>query len=102
MEMEAPVNVAIKKVTERESKERFVLINSATREVITVHDVSEATLRKFFRQRGMPEELVDRCFDRARDRYAANQPAARVDDASETMQDDDLLFELGLSDDKAS
>ena len=92
------MDVAIKKVAEREEQERFVLVNATTREVLTVHDVSESTLRRFFKQRGMTDELFEDCLTKARDRYQdrAEKSSAPVSDASDTIEDDDLLFELGL------
>jgi hypothetical protein len=95
------VDVAIKKVAERDGQERFVLVNASTREVLTVNDVSEPTLRRFFQQRGANGELVNECLDRARLKHGESGRKANVpvNQASETMGDDDLLFELGLDDD---
>jgi hypothetical protein len=95
------VDVAIKKVAERDGQERFVLVNAITREVLTVNDVSEPTLRRFFEQRGTNGQLLDECFDRARRQHGESSRKANVpvNQASETMGDDDLLFELGLDDD---
>lgn len=95
------MDVAIKKVAERNGQERFVLVNPNTREVLTVNDVSETTLRSFFKQRGMSGGLIDECIDRARQRHRTppDRPGVPVSDASDTMGDDDLLFELGLGED---
>lgn len=95
------MNVAIKKVSERDAEERFVLVNATTREVLTVHDVTEAPLRRYFKQQGMSDELFDACLARARARYQkrSDQPAAAVNEASDTIRDDDLLFDLGLGED---
>ena len=95
------MDVAIKKVAERDGQERFVLVNAGTREVLTINDVSESTLRRFFKQRGADDELIDECLDRARLQRgeSGGQPNVPVNQASETMGDDDLLFELGLDDD---
>ena len=95
------MDVAIKKVAERDGQERFVLVNASTREVLTVNDVSEATLRRFFRQRGANDNLIEECLDRARLKHGSSGRKANVpvNQASETMGDDDLLFELGLDDD---
>jgi len=95
------VDVAIKKVAERDGRERFVLVNASTRKVLTVNDVSEATLRRFFHQRGANDDLIDECLDRARLQHgeSARKANVPVNQASETMGDDDLLFELGLEDD---
>lgn len=92
------MDVAIKKVAERDGQERFVLVNPTTREVLTVNDVSEQTLRRYFEQRGATSDLIEECLDRARRRHDQSAPKASVpvNDASETMGDDDLLFELGL------
>ena len=95
------VDVAIKKVSERDGKDRFVLINATTREVVTVNDVSEATIRRFFRDKGASNEMIADCLAKARKNYGPGSAKASVpaSDAQETMGDDDLLFELGLSED---
>ena len=95
------VDVAIKKVSERDGKDRFVLVNATTREVVTVNDVSEKTIRGFFRDRGASDKMVADCLAKARKDYGAGarQASDPGDDAQETMGDDDLLFELGLSED---
>ncbi|MBP88634.1 MAG: hypothetical protein CMJ64_18290 [Planctomycetaceae bacterium] len=95
------MDVAIKIVAERNGQERFVLVNASTREVLTVNDVSEPTLRRFFQQRGANDDLISECLDRARLRRgeSARQANVPVNQASETMGDDDLLLELGLDDD---
>lgn len=95
------VDVAIKKVSERAGKDRFVLVNATTREVVTVHDVSEATIRRFFRDKGASDEMIADCLAKARKNYGPGAPKVSVpaNDAQETMGDDDLLFELGLSED---
>ncbi len=95
------MDVAIKKVSERDGKDRFVLVNAATREVVTVNDVSEATIRRFFRDKGASDDTISECLAKARKKYGegASKASVPVDDAQETMGDDDLLFELGLSED---
>lgn len=95
------MDVAIKKVSEREGTDRFVLVNPTTREVVTVNDVSEATLRRFFREKGASEEVIDECLAKARKNYGerSRKASVPVSDAQETMGDDDLLFELGLGED---
>lgn len=95
------VDVAIKKVSERDGKDRFVLVNATTREVVTVNDVSEATIRRFFRDKGASDEMLADCLAKARKDYGRGARGASVpaNDAQETMGDDDLLFELGLSED---
>ena len=95
------VEVAIKKVSERDGKDRFVLANATTREVVTVNDVSEATLRRFFRDQGASEAMLNDCLAKARKAFGegARKASVPVNDAQETLGDDDLLFELGLGDD---
>ena len=95
------MDVAIKKVSERDGKDRFVLVNPTTREVVTVNDVSEATLRRFFSNKGAGDALVDECLAKARNLFGGSRKKASVpvSDAQETMGDDDLLFELGLGED---
>ncbi len=95
------VDVAIKKVSERDGKDRFVLINATTREVVTVHDVSEATIRRYFGDKGASDAMLTDCLNKARKNYGKNARKAGVpaNDAQETMGDDDLLFELGLGED---
>jgi hypothetical protein len=90
------VDIAIKKVGRRDGKERFVLVNTETREIVTVNDVSEAALRRFFRQRGVTEELLNQCLERARRRYDEAAKRSPVDEHADTMEGDDLLFQLGL------
>lgn len=93
------MDVAIKKVGEREESERFVLVNAKTRQVITTNDVSEGAIRRFFQKKNIKKDLLDRCFERARQRYAQTANAAKVSESADTMDEDDLLFELGLDDD---
>lgn len=95
------MDVAIKKVSERNGQDRFVLVNAATREVVTVHDVSETTIRRYFHGKGANDETISECLARARKKYGegTSKASVPVDDAQETMGDDDLLFELGLSED---
>lgn len=95
------MDVAIKKVSEQDGRDRFVLVNVATREVVTVNDVSEATLRRFFHDREVPDEMLDACLAKAREKYGkkADPPSVPVNEDHETMEDDDLLFELGLGED---
>ena len=57
----ATVEIAIKKVGQRDGKERFVLVNARTRQILTVNDVSERSLRNYFRKRGMADALIDKC-----------------------------------------
>ncbi|MEX0819179.1 MAG: hypothetical protein WD070_06290, partial [Pirellulaceae bacterium] len=88
------MDVAIKKVSEQDGNDRFVLVNAATREVVTVNDVSEATLRRFFHDRSVPDEMLDDCLAKAREKYGkkASPASVPVNEAQETMEDDDLLF----------
>jgi len=98
---EFAVDVAIKKVSERDGKDRFVLVNAETRDVVTVNDISKATLRRFFRDKGASDEMFDACLAKACENYGkgARKASVAVSDAQETMGDDDLLFELGLGED---
>ncbi len=95
------MDVAIKKVSERDGTDRFVLVNPTTRDVVTVNDVSEATLRRFFSDKGASDEVIDECLGKARRVYGerSRKAGVPVSDAQETMGDDDLLFELGLGED---
>ena len=90
------MDVTIKKVSQRDGKDRFILVNANTRRVLTVDDVSEEALRRFFQKRGAGDQLLENALSTARQRYAQSASAARVDNAADTMDDDDLLFELGL------
>lgn len=96
------VDIAIKKTGHRGGVERFILVNAKTREVITVHDVTEESLRRYFRQRRIPDGTVDQCLARARERYQKSPPRPQVDEAAETMEGDDLLFQLGLTKDAST
>jgi hypothetical protein len=95
------VDVAIKKVSVRDGQDRFILVNAATRDVVTVHDVSEATLCRFLRAQGASDDLIDKCLTNAHAQFgqALGEVSVPTNDAQETMGDDDLLFELGLSED---
>ncbi|MBC8354464.1 MAG: hypothetical protein H8E66_20920 [Planctomycetes bacterium] len=95
------MDVAIKKVSERDGKGRFVLVNVATREVVTVNDISEGTLRRYFHDNGVGDEAFNACLESACKKYGsrARKESVPVNDAQETMGDDDLLFELGLGED---
>ncbi|MGE0759486.1 MAG: hypothetical protein AB7F89_05725 [Pirellulaceae bacterium] len=90
------MDITIKKVGKRDGQERFVLVNAATRAVITVKDVTEAALRRFFQRRSVSDQEINRCLERARQRYATTTKAAPVNESSDTMGEDDLLFQLGL------
>ena len=83
------VDVAIKKVSERDGKDRFVLINATTREVVTVNDVSEATIRRYFGDQGASEAHVNGCEARS---VAREERAVHALDGAregrEAMQDD--------------
>jgi hypothetical protein len=85
------VEVSIKKVGERDGVERFILVNSQTRRVISANDVDEAAIRRFFAQLGADGELIDACIERASERF--NEPG---EDDLTGDDEDDLLFELGL------
>ena len=90
------MDVSVKKVGVRGGRDRFVLVNSETRKVVTANDVSEAAVRRFFRQLGADDQLIGECIERARERYG---DAPEVDQERDTVGDGDLLLELGLDDD---
>ena len=92
------VEIAIKKVGQHDGVERFVLVNNRTRQVITVSDVSENALRRFFKKRNISDEAVNNSLARARKRFEATPKRSPVDETAET-QGDDLLFQLGLEED---
>jgi len=96
------VDIAIKKVGKRDGHERFVLVNTKTRAVITVKDVTESALRRFFQKRRITDASVNQCLERARQRYAETTKAAPVNQSSDTMGEDDLLSQLGLDDDSSA
>ena len=85
------MEVSIKKVGERDGGERFILVNSETRRVISANDIDEAAIRRFFSQLGADDDLIDVCIERARERF--NEPG---EDDLTGEDEDDLLFELGL------
>lgn len=90
------MQIGIKKIGEREGKERFVLYNRKTGDQIIKKDVSEPTMRKWLEGRKFPSELVDRCFELAREKYnqsEAPQPQAEAEDSDE-MDLDFFLAEL--------
>ncbi len=90
------MDVTIKKVSQNDGAERFLLVDSVTRQVLTVHDTSEQALRRFFTKRGADSGLIDQCFERARQRYAeTTQAQPSVDQAADTSEDD-LLAGLGF------
>jgi hypothetical protein len=95
------LNVSIKQVGQREGQDRFVLVNTITRKVLTVSDVSEQSLRRYFRAEGVAEEVIADCLRTARRRYSTKVAQQRepVDQGAETIEDEDLLFELGLEGD---
>lgn len=93
------MDVAIKKVGMRDGKERFVLVNAKTRAILTVKDVTEPAIRRFFQKQNVGKDLVDKCLDAARRRYSDSAKESKVDESADTMGEDDLLFELGLDDD---
>ena len=96
------MEVAIKKVGQRDGAERFVLVNNRTRQVITVRDVSENALRRFFKKRGIPDNAVDASLARARKRYDEKPARRPVSETADTIEGDELLFELGLGEDNSS
>ena len=92
------MEIAIKKVGQRDGVERFILVNNRTRQVITVRDVSEDALRRFFEQRKISGEAIDQSLARARKRFDDTPKRTPVDETADT-QGDDLLFQLGLEED---
>jgi hypothetical protein len=96
------LEIAIKKVGQRDGVERFILVNNKTRQVITVSDVSESSLRRFFSKRAISEDAIKSSFTRARKRYEEASKSSRrlpVDQTADTIEGDDLLFQLGLGED---
>jgi hypothetical protein len=95
------VDIAINKVGQRDGVERFVLVSTESREVVTVRDVTEDALRRFFSQLGVTSSFLDQCLTRARERYDRSAKNGRppVSDTAETREGDDLLLELGLEQD---
>jgi len=71
------VDVAIKKVSERDGKDRFVLVNAKTREVVTVHDVSELLYAATFVTRE-PAKKRSQVVSRRLARTLAKEPARRA------------------------
>jgi len=63
------MKVVLEKVGERNGKERFVLADIATGQVITKKDVSEPTMRKYLKGTGENDKLIDECLDKARKRF---------------------------------
>ena len=99
------VDVAIKQVGQRNAADRFVLVDVKTRRVITQNDASAEAIERFFRKRGVSAATIQSCLNQARQKFRAQHaPPARppVDEASETIEDDSLLFELGLDGDDPS
>ena len=94
------MDVNIKRVGHRDGQDRFVLVDAKTRKIVSVNDVSEDALRRFFAKRGVDPELLNECLSKARKQHSeltASKPAANH--AADTAEDNDLLFELGLTDD---
>jgi hypothetical protein len=96
---DSAVDIAIKKVGHRDGTERFILVNNKTRQVITVSDVSEKSLRRFCRERGFSDQTVDNSLARARKRYDETPKKVPVSETADTIEGDDLLFQLGLEED---
>jgi hypothetical protein len=94
LERESKMQIGIKKIGERDGKERFVLCNRTTGEQIVKKDVSEPTMRNWLASRDFPSELVDRCFELARKKFEeAKGPDAEPEDSDE-MDLDFFLAEL--------
>ena len=90
------MDVTIKKVSQNDGDERFLLVDSVTRKVLTINDTSEQAIRRFFKKLGADSGLIDHCFERARQRYAeTSQAQPSVDHAADTSEDD-LLAGMGF------
>lgn len=93
------MNVVIEKSGERDGKERFVLLNMNTGEVITKRDVSEVTMRKYLTSIGETSKLIDEGFAKARLRFQKKH------DDSVAQEDDelsDIFSEIALEDEGGS
>ena len=88
------MQIGIKKTGERDGKERFVLYNRTTGDQIIKKDVSEPTMRKWLASRKFPSELVDRCFEIAREKFAEKKSTAPDEKDSDEMDLDFFLAEL--------
>jgi len=72
-----------------------VLVSADSGKVVTVKDVSEARLRKYFHKRGVDDDILDDCFALARNRYdRATASVPPNDDVGIGDEDDELLFDL--------
>lgn len=96
------MDVAIRQVGQRDGQDRFILVDVRTRKVVTQNDASARAIERFFRKRGVSDALIQRCLEQARQQYQQTESAARppVDEAAQTIEDDNLLFELGLEGDE--
>ncbi len=94
------MDVAIRKIGQHDGQDRFVLVDVKTRRIVTTRDASAAAIKRFFVQRGVADGLVEKYLQLAHNQYAAahKPPRPSVDDAADTIEDDNLLFELGLDD----
>lgn len=92
------MDVAIRKVGQHDGQDRFVLVDVKTRRIVTTRDASAAAIKRFFVTRGVSADVVEKHLQLAHNQYAAahKPPRPAVDDAAETIEDDNLLFELGL------
>ncbi len=90
------MDVTIKKVSENVDGERFVLVDTVTRKVLTVHDTTEQSLRNFFARRNVDSQTLDACLARARQRYAETSRAQPTVDHAADTSEDDLLAGMGL------
>lgn len=90
------MELTIKKVGQRDGRDRFVLVDNQSRAVITVHDVSEEAIRRFFRQRKVSELAVEGALVRARRRYDEQTTRRPVDQGADTLEGDELMRQLGL------
>lgn len=84
------MQIGIKKVSEQDDNERFVLYNRATGEAISKNDNSESTLRNWLSSKDFPSELIDHCFEHARKRFTEeNQAASSQPEESADLDDSD-------------
>jgi len=91
------MQIGIKKIGERDGKERFILYNRKTGDKIIKKDVSEPTMRNWLKSRDFPSELVDRCFELARSKFAETEASAPKPDAEEGDEADEMDLDFFLA-----
>jgi len=71
------MDVIIRKVGEQDGKERFELVDPKSGKVMTEHDASEASIRKYFKAKGLANGFIDQCLQKSRDQFEkrSHQPA---------------------------